>query len=129
MSVTVSYKGAAIQTISGTATKTLKTAGKYCEGDIVLQNVESGGITTEALSITQNGTYTAPSGKAYTPVTVNVESGGGADVYEAINRATNVNVADENLSTVMARGIYAGTTSMSAGDALTAGVIYIQYEE
>lgn len=95
MSVSVSYKGATIQTISGTATKTLKTAGKYCEGDIVLQNVESGG----------------------------------ADVYEAINRATNVNVADENLSTVMARGIYAGTTSMSAGDALTAGVIYIQYEE
>lgn len=31
-----------------------------------------GGITTEPLSVTANDTYTAPSGKAYTPVTVNV---------------------------------------------------------
>lgn len=28
--------------------------------------------TVEALNVTANGTYTAPSGKAYTPVTVNV---------------------------------------------------------
>lgn len=34
-------------------------------------------ITVESLSVTQNGTYTAPTGKAYSPVTVNV-SGGGA---------------------------------------------------
>lgn len=34
---------------------------------------EAGGdITVESLSVTQNGTYTAPSGKAYTPVTVEV---------------------------------------------------------
>ena len=34
---------------------------------------EGGGdITVEALSVTENGTYTAPSGKAYSPVTVNV---------------------------------------------------------
>lgn len=36
-----------------------------------------GGITVEALSVTQNGTYTAPTGKAYSPVTVNVSGGGG----------------------------------------------------
>ena len=37
---------------------------------------EGGGdITVEALSVTENGTYTAPSGKAYSPVTVNVPSG------------------------------------------------------
>lgn len=35
-----------------------------------------GTITTEPLTVTQNGTYTAPSGKAYTPVTVNVSGGG-----------------------------------------------------
>ena len=36
---------------------------------------EGGGdITVEALSVTENGTYTAPSGKAYSPVTVNVPS-------------------------------------------------------
>lgn len=38
-----------------------------------------GQITTEPLSVTENGTYTAPFGTAYTPVTVNVASGG-ADV-------------------------------------------------
>lgn len=37
-----------------------------------------GGVDVEALSVTQNGTYTAPSGKAYSPVTVNVSGGGGA---------------------------------------------------
>lgn len=37
------------------------------------------GVTVEPLSVTQNGTYTAPSGKAYSPVTVNVPTGGGAD--------------------------------------------------
>lgn len=36
-----------------------------------------GGVTTQPLSVTENGTYTAPSGMAYTPVTVNVPSSGG----------------------------------------------------
>lgn len=36
---------------------------------------EGGGdITVEALSVTENGTYTAEEGKAYSPVTVNVPS-------------------------------------------------------
>lgn len=41
-----------------------------------------GDTTVEALSVTQNGTYTAPSGKAYSPVTVNV-SGGSSDFSTA----------------------------------------------
>lgn len=32
-----------------------------------------GGISVESLSVTENGTYTAPSGKAYSPVTVDVQ--------------------------------------------------------
>lgn len=35
------------------------------------------GVSVEALSVNANGTYTAPSGKAYSPVTVNVSGGGG----------------------------------------------------
>ena len=31
-----------------------------------------GSVTVEALNVTENGTYTAPEGKAYSPVTVNV---------------------------------------------------------
>lgn len=37
-----------------------------------------GGIITQPLSVTENGTYTAPIGYAYTPVTVNVSGGGGS---------------------------------------------------
>lgn len=44
--------------------------------DILLAKQLSGGgggdITVESLSVTANGTYTAPSGKAYSPVSVNV---------------------------------------------------------
>ena len=36
----------------------------------------SGGVVAEPLAVTENGVYTAPSGKAYSPVTVNVPSGG-----------------------------------------------------
>lgn len=44
--------------------------------------ISSGGgtITTEPLTVTANGTYTAPTGKAYTPVTVNVSGGGSGNI-------------------------------------------------
>ena len=51
--------------------------GKACGG--------SGGgssVTVEALAATENKTYTAPEGKAYSPVTVNVPAGGGGLEYE-----------------------------------------------
>lgn len=47
-----------------------------------------------------------------------------------MNRTTAVNIADINYGTVMARGIYAGTTDMTDGVTdLTSGVIYLVYEE
>ena len=47
-------------------------------------NEGSGGdITVEGLSVTENGTYTAPSGKAFSPVVVNV-SGGSGDSIERL---------------------------------------------
>ena len=46
-----------------------------------------GGMTVEPLSVTENGTYTAPTGKAYSPVTVNV-SGGGTDTLLALENNT-----------------------------------------
>ena len=42
-----------------------------------------GSITVEPLSVTENNTYTAPSGKAYSPVTVNVSGGGSSDFSTA----------------------------------------------
>lgn len=38
------------------------------------------GITVEPITITQNGTTTAPSGKAYSPITVNVPASGSGSV-------------------------------------------------
>ena len=48
----------------------------------VLHSGGGGGVTVEALAVDANGTYTAPSGKAYSPVTVNVSGGGGQEVPE-----------------------------------------------
>ena len=43
MSVSIKYKGNEIAALTATGTKTLNTAGKYCEGDITVENTESGG--------------------------------------------------------------------------------------
>lgn len=53
---------------------------RYPDGDIVLQAGQGGSIVAEPLAVTENGVYTAPSGKAYSPVTVNVPSGGATDL-------------------------------------------------
>ena len=70
-------------------TRSLKWMAKILGADIVTEPVQSaeeaylkeiyengggGGVTVEALTVTANDTYTAPSGKAYSPVTVNVPS-------------------------------------------------------
>ena len=46
MSVTVKYKGSAIAELTENGTKTLKTSGKYCEADIVVENTKDGGGAT-----------------------------------------------------------------------------------
>ena len=47
------------------------------DGTEATGTASGGGTTVEALNVTANGTYTAPSGTAYSPVTVNVPGGGG----------------------------------------------------
>lgn len=46
MSVNVKYKNNSIAELTDTGTKTLKTAGKYCEADIVVENTKDGGGVT-----------------------------------------------------------------------------------
>ena len=48
MSVNIKYKNNSIATLTDTGTKTLKTSGKYCEGDIVVENVQDGGSAPSA---------------------------------------------------------------------------------
>lgn len=78
MSVSIKYKGAEIASANTDITKTLKTSGKYCEADIEVINTQDGGTPViNPLSVTENGTYTAPSGvDGYSPVTVNVPQEG-----------------------------------------------------
>ena len=65
--------------VVGTATGGGGAVYQDQDGFIVLSDQGGGSsVTVEALSVTQNGTYTAQSGHAYSPVTVNV-SGGGAE--------------------------------------------------
>lgn len=45
MSVNVKYKNNSIAELTDTGTKTLKTAGKYCEADIVVENTKDAGTT------------------------------------------------------------------------------------
>lgn len=67
--VTLTYKGSTIAEINESGSKTLKTAGKYCEGDIGVNYVKpSGGgsgvtIPEEAFVITGNCSYWDYNGK------------------------------------------------------------------
>lgn len=58
----------------------LGVATTYKPGQMAaaISSIPSGGgsVTVESLSVTENGTYTAPTGKAYSPVTVNVSGSG-----------------------------------------------------
>jgi hypothetical protein len=65
-------------TVEGGKSVRLPTAGKYCDRDIVVTATGGGGTTPanpiiEPLSVTENGTYTAPNGVGgYSPIEVNV---------------------------------------------------------
>lgn len=76
MGVAIKYKGSTIASMNADGTKTLKTAGKYCEGDI---GVEYSAPTPTLISksINSNGTYSAALDGAdgYSGVVVNVPSG------------------------------------------------------
>ena len=64
--VTLTYKGSTIAEMNATGSKTLKTSGKYCEGDIGVSYVKPEGVTSDELAkkiITREGNITElPSG-------------------------------------------------------------------
>lgn len=89
------------------------------------------GVTVESLSVTENGTYTAPSGKAYSPVTVNVPSSSGkaaqacdnmARVASTSLTATTVTLTVEKTGTYTVRWFgYRSSTSGTNGSQLYIG--------
>ena len=59
--VTLTYKGSTIAEMNATGSKTLKTSGKYCEGDIVVSYVKPEGGASDELAkkmITGEGNIT-----------------------------------------------------------------------
>lgn len=60
----------------------------------------STGAQVEPLSVTENGTYSAPTGYAYSPVTVNVSGGGGGDMGALIDRTISGTVTDSDVTSI-----------------------------
>lgn len=83
-----------------------------------IRNIDTESATTiEPLSVTENGTYTAPSGKAYSPVTVDVSGSGG--------NVTTVEFGDDSVFTadyigyVDGNGDYQYATSLAVMSAVS----------
>ena len=72
--LTIKYKGNPITELSESGTKTLKTAGKYCEGDISVEYVKPAGGGGGALSFTSQAVGRIPTyqvGHANSEFTIN----------------------------------------------------------
>ena len=88
---------------------------------------EGGGdITVEALSVTANGTYTAESGKAYSPVVVNVPSDFSVAHVTFVNSAETINssytVAIPKVLTSPENAIYAMQTVVDSDSSVIVDV-------
>lgn len=82
----------------------------------IAENGGGGGATVEELSVTDNGTYTAPQGKAYSPVNVSVPASAVVSGTKSIttNGTTDVtNYANANVA-VPASAVVSGTKSITA---------------
>ena len=139
MSVNIKYKNNSIAELSDTGTKTLKTAGKYCEGDIIIENTKDGitpsgnkaitattstqtGIDvtnyatvsvaptpSETKSVTTNGDVTPSSGKLLSKVTVKVPTGTARDSSDLTVSGATVNVPAGLYSSAASKSVASGT--------------------
>lgn len=73
--INITYKNSSIATMDASGTKTIETAGKYCEDDITIEYVRPEPVL-ESLSVSENGEYTPGLGvDGFSQVSVNVQSG------------------------------------------------------
>lgn len=63
--------------VTGTGSGGVESVTQDEYGYVVLDDESGTLIVVDPLSVTDNGTYTAPTGHSYSPVTVNVSGGGG----------------------------------------------------
>lgn len=77
MSVNIKYKNNSIATLTDTGTKTLKTSGKYCEADIIVENTKDGGgggIEVPTGYKVSTGSYTPSTEGTNVPHTIKIAS-------------------------------------------------------
>ena len=88
--------------ITGTATVGGGTGGvtQDANGYLVLDEEGGSSVTVEPLSVTTNGTYTAPTGTAYSPVTVSVSGGSDTDFANTIMRSGAITSIPSNLTRI-----------------------------
>lgn len=105
MSVSIKYKGSEIAALTATGTKTLNTAGKYCEGNIIVENTEQSQQAVEQAT---------PS--------LSVNNATGVVTAEATQEAGNVAAGTKKASLQLpTQGAKTVTPSASAQTVVTAG--------
>lgn len=113
MSTTVTYKGSTLTTVNN-QTRTLKTAGKYMEGDVVLTDVSQSTPTIQSLSITPSETaqtFNASGVDGYKPVSVSAISS--TYVGSGITRRSSTDLTSSGATVSVPAGYYSATTSKS----------------
>lgn len=95
----------------------IQKAGRDINSDSSEGESEEGSIITNPLMITKNGTYTAPSGKAYTPIIVNI-----ANSYTASDEGKVVSNGALVVQTAHAEVTENGTIDTTLNNSVTVNV-------
>ena len=90
-------------------------------GGVKLVGTNPGGATVEPLSVTVNGTYTAPTGTAYSPVTVNVSAGN--------SPYTLLDSSEFSVSTTSGSDVSVGTITMGNSLYTASAIIYVKVRD
>ena len=125
MSTTVTYKGSTIATVSNN-TKTLKTSGKYLEGDVILVDVTQAAPIIQSLTATpteSEQTFNASGIDGYKPVTVGAISS--TYVGSGIDRRDDTDLTASGATVSVPAGYYSADASkaITSGSAIPAASI------
>ena len=122
--VVVTYNNSVSICLDDTGTAILDTEGTYLTDDITIEYTRPSGssIIVSPLSVTSNGTYTASSGTAYSPVTVNV-SGGTDTVVDFIENHDTYSSFVNSSVTKIAPYTFYGCSSLKTVDFQACSII------